>query len=135
VVLIITIGTGLGSALFIDGHLVPNTEFGHLKLRGKDAEQRASDAVRKMKKLTWKQWSKRFEEYLLTLEGLIWPDLIILGGGISKDAENFIPRLKVHAEVLPAQLANEAGIIGAALAAEKAMETPLTSGEQQTPQP
>jgi polyphosphate glucokinase len=121
--------------LFVDGRLVPNTELGHLKIRGKDAEQRSSDAVRKMKKLSWKQWANRFQEYLTTVESLLWPDLIILGGGISKDAEDFIPRLKVHAEVLPAQLANEAGIIGAALAAEKALEAPVTSGEPPSEQP
>lgn len=117
VVLMITIGTGLGSALFVDGKLVPNTEFGHLKIRGKDAELRASDAVRQEKLLTWKAWAKRFDDFLVTLEKLFWPDLIILGGGVSKKAEKFIPLLTVQTKVVPAQLLNDAGIIGSAMAA------------------
>lgn len=117
-VLIVTIGTGLGTALFTDGHLVPNTELGHIEIRGKEAELRASDAARKRYKLSWKQWARRFDEYLRTLEALLWPDLIILGGGASKKSERFFPYLKVGAEVVPADLENEAGIIGAALAAE-----------------
>ncbi len=116
-VFIVTIGTGLGTALFVDGHLVPNTELGHLEIRGKEAEKRASDAVRKRKKLTWKAWAKRFDEYLHTLERLFWPSLFILGGGASKKTEKFLPYLSVQAEVVPAQLRNEAGIVGAALAA------------------
>lgn len=119
VVLMITIGTGLGSALFVDGKLVPNTEFGHLKIRGKDAELRASDAVRQEKMLTWKAWAKRFDEFLVTMEKLFWPDLIILGGGVSKKAEKFIPLLTVQTRVVPAQLLNDAGIIGSAMAALK----------------
>lgn len=121
VVLMITIGTGLGSALFTDGHLLPNTELGHLKIRGKDAEQRASDAVRKAKDLSWKKWARRFDEYLHAVESLFWPDLIILGGGIVKQYEKFGPYLTVQTEVVPAQLMNEAGIIGAALAARDAL--------------
>jgi polyphosphate glucokinase len=117
VVLMITIGTGLGSALFIDGKLLPNTEFGHLKIRGKDAELRASDAVRQEKMLTWKSWARRFDEFLLTMENLFWPDLMILGGGVSKKAEKFIPFLTVQTKVVPAQLLNDAGIIGSAMAA------------------
>ncbi|RPI34910.1 MAG: ROK family protein [Chloroflexota bacterium] len=117
-VLLITIGTGLGSALFTNGCLVANTEFGHLQIRGKDAELRASDAVRKEKDLSWEKWASRFDEYLVMMEELLWPDLIILGGGVSKDAEKFLPYLTVHAKVMPAQLRNEAGIIGAALAAQ-----------------
>jgi polyphosphate glucokinase len=117
VVLLVTIGTGLGTAIFTGGKLLPNTEFGHLQIRGKDAELRASDAVRKEKKLTWKQWAKRFDEFLVSMEKLIWPDLIILGGGVSKKAEKFIPYLTVQTDVVPAQMLNEAGIIGAAMAA------------------
>jgi polyphosphate glucokinase len=117
VVLIVTIGTGLGTALFTDGHLSPNTEFGHIEIRGRDAEKWASDAVRKRKKLKWKKWSKRMDEYLRTIERLVWPNLIILGGGVSKKDYKFIPRLTVKTQVVPAQLLNEAGIIGAALAA------------------
>jgi polyphosphate glucokinase len=118
-VLIVTIGTGLGSALFTGGHLLPNTEFGHLKIRGKDAELRASDNVRKLKKMSWKKWAIAFDEFLCGMEQLVWPDLIILGGGIAKEHENYIPRLTVQTEVVPAQLLNEAGIVGAALSAQK----------------
>jgi polyphosphate glucokinase len=117
VVLIVTIGTGLGTALFTQGILLPNTEFGHLQIDGEDAEIKASDAARKRDKLSWKRWARRLDRYLRTMEDLVWPDLIILGGGVIKKYEKFIPRLTVQAEVLPAQLLNEAGIVGAALAA------------------
>jgi polyphosphate glucokinase len=117
VVLIVTIGTGLGTALFTDGVLVPNSELGHIEIRGVDAERRASDAARKAGDLSWKKWVRRFDEYLNTMERLLWPDLIILGGGTSKKHERFIPHLTVHAEVVPAQFLNDAGIVGAALAA------------------
>jgi len=117
-VLIVTIGTGLGTAIFIDGHLVPNTEMGHIEIRGKDAEWRATDAARKRENLSWKKWAANFDEYLHTMERLIWPNLIILGGGVIKKMENFIPLLTVKTEIVPAQLLNDAGIIGAALAAQ-----------------
>ena len=117
VVLLVTIGTGLGTSVFVDGHLLPNTEFGHIEIDCKDAELMASDAARKEHKLSWKKWGKRLDTYLLRLEALIWPDLIILGGGVSKKHEKFIPYLTVQAEVVPAETLNEAGIIGAALAA------------------
>jgi polyphosphate glucokinase len=128
VVLVITIGTGLGTAIFTGGKLLPNTEFGHLQIRGKDAELRASDAVRQEKKLTWKQWAKRFDEFLVSMEKLIWPDLIILGGGVSKKAEKFIPLLTVQTEVVPAQMLNEAGIVGAAMAALNLAGEPVSGG-------
>lgn len=118
VVLIVTIGTGLGTAIFTNGHLVPNTEFGHIEIEGQDAEQLASDAARKRDDLTWKKWSKRFNKYLNRLEALVWPDLIILGGGAIKRFDEFAPALTVRARVVPAQFMNEAGIVGAALAAE-----------------
>jgi polyphosphate glucokinase len=117
VVLIVTVGTGLGSALFIDGHLVPNTEFGHIELGGQDGETYASDAARKREGLSMRRWARRFNLYLNTLEKLLWPDLIILGGGISKEFETFRPEIQVQAEIVPAQALNEAGIIGAALSA------------------
>jgi polyphosphate glucokinase len=117
VVLVVTVGTGLGSALFTDGRLLPNTELGHLELDGIDAELRASDAARQREKLSWKKWARRLEKYLAALEGLFWPDLIILGGGVSKKFSQFAPYLHLRAEVIPAQLLNDAGIIGAALAA------------------
>lgn len=117
VVIVITIGTGLGTALFTNGHLVPNMELGHIEIRGKDAEWRASDAARKRKKLSWQEWAIQFDEYLRALERLIWPDLIILGGGASKKTDKFLKYLSVQAEIVPAQLLNQAGVVGAALAA------------------
>ncbi|MEO6054300.1 MAG: polyphosphate--glucose phosphotransferase [Chthoniobacterales bacterium] len=121
VIIMITLGTGIGSAIFLDGNLLPNTEFGHLKIRGKDAEKRASDFVREHKKLSWKKWSKRVSEYILELEKLFSPDLIIIGGGVSKQADKFLPHLKTRTEIVivPAQMRNEAGIIGAAMLASK----------------
>ncbi len=115
VVIMLTIGTGIGSAVFTDGHLVPNTELGHIEIRGKDAERRASDAARKRKKLSWEEWAKRFQEYLENIEKLFSPDLIILGGGASKESERFIAHLSTRAKIVPAQLLNQAGIIGAAI--------------------
>lgn len=119
VVLIVTIGTGLGTALFSNGHLVPNTELGHIEIRGKDAEERASDAARERDGLTWEKWGHRFDEYLCTMENLFWPDLIILGGGASKKKKykKYAHCLTVQTEVVPACLRHNAGIIGAALAA------------------
>jgi polyphosphate glucokinase len=119
VVMLVTIGTGLGTALFTDGHLLPNCEFGHLEIDGVQAEWMASDAARKREKLSWKNWGHRFNNFLHTMERLIWPDLIILGGGISKKHKEFLPYITVQAEVLPAQMLNEAGIAGAAIGACK----------------
>ncbi|GAB4495303.1 MAG: ROK family protein [Anaerolineales bacterium] len=120
VVMIITIGTGLGSALFVDGHLVPNTELGHIEIRGKDAERRASDAARKRKGWTRAEWATRFDEYLNRLEALFSPDLFILGGGASKKFDEFSGLLTVRAEVVAAQFRNDAGIVGAALSVGQA---------------
>jgi polyphosphate glucokinase len=122
VILVLTIGTGIGSALFIDGVLVPNTELGHIEIGGVDAESRASDAARQRDRLSWKRWAKRFNRYLGVLEYLFSPEVFILGGGASKYHEKFIPYLSVRAELLPAQTLNEAGIIGAALAARHLSE-------------
>ena len=120
VVMMITLGTGIGSAIFIDGTLVPNTELGHLLIKGKDAEKWASAAVKENRKLSWKKWSNRLQVYFDYLEHLFSPNLFIVGGGVSKDAEKFIPRLKTRAEIKPAEFQNQAGIIGSALfAAEK----------------
>ncbi len=116
VVLLVTIGTGLGTSLFTDGVLLPNTELGHIEIEGKDAELLASGAARKRGNLSWKKWGKQLDRYLNRLEQLVWPDLIILGGGVSKKHEKFAPYLTVQAEIVPAQTLNEAGIIGAALA-------------------
>jgi polyphosphate glucokinase len=120
VILMVTIGTGLGTALFIDGRLLPNTELGHIEIDGKDAELGASDAARQREKLSWKKWGKRFNIYLNKLEKLFWPDLFILGGGTSKKYDKYKQYLDVQAEIVPAQLLNEAGIIGAALSARTA---------------
>ena len=116
VVLMVTLGTGIGTALFVNQQLVPNTELGHVELDGKDAERRAAERVRIEKDLSWKAWAKRVDHYLDYLERLLWPDLIIIGGGASKNASRFIPHLTVRAEVVPAQMLNEAGIVGAAMA-------------------
>ncbi len=117
-VLIVTLGTGIGTSLFMDQKLIPNTELGHIELRGRDAERRASERVRIQRKLSWKKWALRVDEYLKAMEALIWPDLIIIGGGASKKHDRFFPYLTVSAEIVPAQLRNQAGIIGAALAGE-----------------
>lgn len=117
VVILVTLGTGIGSAVFIDGHLVPNTELGQMELNGKRAELRASAKVRKEKNLTWTGWAKRLQAYFDLVELLFWPDLIIVGGGVSRRADRFLPMLKVRARIVPAQLRNEAGIIGAAWSA------------------
>jgi polyphosphate glucokinase len=116
VVLMLTFGTGIGSALFLDGALVPNTELGHLELRGKDAEDRASARIRDEKELSWGKWAGRVQEYLTQVEALFSPDMIIVGGGVSKHADKFLPDLRTHAELVAAQLANNAGIVGAAMA-------------------
>lgn len=115
VVVIVTIGTGLGTAIFTNGQLLPNTELGHIMVNGKIGEQYASDAVRKSEHLTWKKWASRFDLYLQRIEELIWPDLIILGGGASKKTDKFLKYLTIDSEIVPAQLRNYAGIIGAAL--------------------
>ena len=118
-VVMITLGTGIGSAIFIGGVLVSNTELGHLTLRGRDAESLASAKAREANDWSWKKWSKRVREYLQLVDRLINPDLIIVGGGVSKRAEKWLPRASrgVEAKVVPAKLHNEAGIVGAAMAA------------------
>ncbi len=116
-VAILTLGTGIGSSLFIDGKLVPNTELGHLIIRGKDAEERATDRARQERGYSWKQWGKHVSEYLEYLESLITPDLFIIGGGVSKRYQKFFPYIKCKTEIVPAQLRNRAGIVGAAVAA------------------
>jgi polyphosphate glucokinase len=116
-VLIVTLGTGIGTALFIHGHLVPNTELGHLEINGKEAEKWAASSVRDNKQLSWKKWARRLDTYLTRMQHYLWPDLIIIGGGVSKKHEKFVPLLTLKTVVVPAQMRNEAGIVGAALAA------------------
>lgn len=116
-VIMLTLGTGIGSAVFYGGTLLPNTEFGHLDMDGKDAEHRASAVVREREGLSWKKYARRLDKYLHQMEKLFWPDLFIIGGGISKESEKYVPLLTVETPVVTAQLFNEAGIVGAALAA------------------
>jgi len=117
VVIMVTLGTGIGSAIFLDGKLFPNAEIGHLEIRGKDAELRASDHSREVNEWSWKKWAGNVDEYLRHIEFLFSPDLIIIGGGVSKKAEKFIPLLNTKVKVVPAQMMNDAGIVGGALAA------------------
>jgi polyphosphate glucokinase len=115
-VVMLTFGTGIGSALFIDGVLVPNTEFGHIEIRGKDAEKRAAEIVREEQDLSWDKWAGRVDEYLKHMEALLSPDLFIIGGGISKRADKFVPLLTgIRARIVPAAMLNDAGIVGAAM--------------------
>jgi polyphosphate glucokinase len=118
-VILLTLGTGIGSAIFTRGTLVPNTEFGHAELNGMDAEFYASDAARQREDLSWKKYAKRLDLYLKMMEKLFWPNLFIVGGGISKQSEKYLPLLTIETPVVPAQLRNQAGIIGAALAARR----------------
>ncbi len=117
VVIVLTFGTGIGSAIFVHGQLLPNTELGHLEMEGQDAEWLASDHARQINDLSWKKWAKRVNKYLGVIERLFSPDLIIFGGGVSKKHEEFFPMLKTRARLVPAQMLNNAGIVGAALAA------------------
>jgi polyphosphate glucokinase len=121
-VLVVTLGTGIGTALFVDGRLVPNTELGHIEVRGRDAEKRAAESVRVREDLSWKKWAGRVDEYLKTVAFLVNPELVIVGGGVSKKHDRFLPLLSVDVEVVPAQLRNEAGIVGAALLAAEEMQ-------------
>jgi polyphosphate glucokinase len=116
-VLMLTFGTGIGSALFYDGVLVPNTEFGHIEIHGKDAEARASERAREAGDLSWDKWAGRVDTYLDKIEALLSPGLIIIGGGISRKSDKFLPKLTLRARVVPATLHNDAGIVGAAMAA------------------
>jgi polyphosphate glucokinase len=116
-VFLITLGTGTGSALFYDGMLVPNLELGHMEIRGRDAERRSAAAARLRRAISWKAWAMDLDEHLLAIEKLFSPRLFIIGGGVSKRSERFIPRLTVRAAVVPAKLLNDAGIVGAAMAA------------------
>jgi polyphosphate glucokinase len=116
-VLMLTLGTGIGSALFFNGILVPNTEFGHVEIDGHDAEKRASEHAKELHDMGWGKWASRVEEYLQHMEALLSPDLFIIGGGISKQSEKFLPLLKgIRAKIVPATLQNDAGIVGAAMA-------------------
>ncbi|MFC3575860.1 polyphosphate--glucose phosphotransferase [Streptomyces yaanensis] len=119
-VIVLTLGTGIGSALFADGVLVPNTELGHLELGGHDAEKRASTKAKEDHDLTWERWARRVQKYLAHVEMLFSPELLIIGGGVSRKSERFLPLIEgIKAEIVPAQLQNNAGIVGAAMRAAK----------------
>jgi polyphosphate glucokinase len=115
-VLVVTLGTGIGTALFLDGNLIPNSELGHLELDGAEAEKQASERVRIEGGLSWEVWGERVDAYLRSMERLLWPDLIIIGGGVSELAEHYFPLLHTQCEVVAARLLNDAGIVGAAVA-------------------
>ncbi len=123
VVIVFTLGTGIGSAVFTDGRLVPNTEFGHLQIDGQSAEISAAAKVRTKEGLSWAEWAARVDRYLGEIERLFWPDLLILGGGVSNKHQKFLPFLSTRAPVVPARLQNAAGIIGAAWLASRLDET------------
>ena len=135
-VFMVTFGTGIGSALFVDGILVPNTEFGHIEIRGKDSEERASERAKTTGDMSWKHWAKNVNEYLDHIEALLSPQLIIVGGGISKQSEKFLPLMSgLHARVVPAAMHNDAGITGAAMAAHPGSAAPARAGAGATANP
>ena len=113
VVLMTTLGTGIGSALIVDGVLVPNTELGHVQIDGVDAEEYAAESARERHNLSDEQWIAHLQSYYSEMEKLLWPDLIIVGGGVSKEYETFLPQLRLRAPIIPAELFNSAGIVGA----------------------
>ncbi len=129
VVLVLTLGTGVGSGLFIDGTLVPNTELGHMEIRGRDAERRSSAAARVRRGLSWKAWASDLDEHLQAIDRILSPDLIILGGGVSKRADLFLPRLTCRVPMVPAVLRNEAGIVGSAMYAAEHLAGEHGEGE------
>jgi polyphosphate glucokinase len=116
-VIFLTLGTGVGSGVFVDGTLVPNTEFGQMEIRGRPAERRSASVARTRRGLSWKAWAQDLDEHLQRIEDLMWPGLFILGGGVSKNGDKFIPRLTTRTPVVAATLRNDAGIVGAAIVA------------------
>lgn len=121
-VILTTLGTGIGSAVIHHGQLVPNSEFGHFELGGKDAESYAANSVRETKDLSWEKWADRLTEYYRMLESVTWPDLFVVGGGVSKKADKFLPLIDIRTPVVAATLQNSAGIVGAAIMAQQAHE-------------
>lgn len=119
-VVMTTLGTGIGVALINDGLLIPNAELGHLEIDGHDAETRASNAAREREDMSWEKWAGRLQKYYTTLENLLWPDLFVVGGGVSKKSKKFLPLLDLRTPIVPAELLNTAGIVGAAALAADA---------------
>lgn len=126
-VIFLTLGTGVGSGVFLDGSLVPNTEFGQMEIGGKPAERRSSSAARTRRGLSWKAWAQDLSEHLERIEDIMWPALFILGGGVSKNGDKFIPRLTCRTPVVAATLRNDAGIIGAAIVAAEGITDAATT--------
>lgn len=133
VVIFLTLGTGVGSGVFVDGTLVPNTEFGQMEIRGRAAERRSAAAARVRKGLSWKAWTMDLDEHLQRIEDLMWPTLFILGGGVSKNGDKFIPNLKRRTPVVAAQLRNDAGIVGAAVVAAEGLTDAATTTDDILP--
>jgi polyphosphate glucokinase len=119
-VVVTTLGTGIGTALIYDGVLIPNSELGHLEIDGRDAERRAAYSAKERRRQSWKAWAKHVQKYFATLEALLSPDLFIVGGGVSKNADEFLPLLNLRAPIVPATHRNNAGILGAAWLAANA---------------
>jgi polyphosphate glucokinase len=122
-VIVVTLGTGIGTALFYDGALIPNSELGHIELDGEDYERKASAGAREREDLAWDKWAKRLQRYFSAIEALLWPDLFIVGGGVSRRPEKFLPMVTLNTPIVPATLQNEAGIAGAAYLAAEATKT------------
>ena len=118
-VIVTTLGTGIGSAMVHDGVLVPNSELGHLEIDGHDAESRAANSAREREGLSWEEWATRLTRYYRTLEMLFSPELFVVGGGVSKESDQFLPLLDLDTEIVPATLLNRAGVVGAALYASE----------------
>ena len=123
-VVLTTLGTGIGTAILYRGVLVPNSELGHLEIDGYDAETRAASSVKDREGLSYSEWAKRLQRYYERLEALLWPDLIVVGGGVSKDSHKFLPKIDINAEMVPAKLRNTAGIVGAAWLAANRLQQP-----------
>jgi polyphosphate glucokinase len=122
-VIVVTLGTGIGTALFYNGALIPNSELGHIELDGEDYERKASAGAREREDLAWDKWAKRLQRYFSAIEALLWPDLFIVGGGVSRRPEKFLPMVTLNTPIVPATLQNEAGIAGAAYLAAEAAKT------------
>jgi polyphosphate glucokinase len=134
-VIMLTLGTGTGSALFWNGTLVPNLELGHMEIRGHDAERRSAAVARTRRGLSWKAWAADLDEHLHAIEKLFWPNLFIIGGGVSKRADKFLPRLTTKARIVPARLLNDAGIVGSAVLASERQAAQRQAAERQGSEP